>query len=145
MLLTTAFLLFAAGTASAAYTLRDNYDHSNFFNEFTFFSDPDPTHGFVNYAAPTAANLSALAGYDSKAVYLGVDYNTKNPSGSGRGSVRVHSQKTYTRGLFVADIAHMPASICGSWPAFVSIQYPFTFPHMCTVLIDFVYLVDGRR
>jgi len=28
------------------------------------------------------------------------------------------SNKAYTHGLFIADIAHMPGGICGVWPAF---------------------------
>ncbi|KAL3418636.1 putative endo-1,3(4)-beta-glucanase [Phlyctema vagabunda] len=111
----------AAGSASAAYTLQDNFDHTNFFSEFDFFTGPDPTDGFVNYVAADTANSTGIAGYLSttadNAVYLGVDHTTVNPSG-GRPSVRVSSSKTYTHGLFIADIAHMPGSICGVWPAF---------------------------
>jgi hypothetical protein len=107
----------AAGTASAAYTIQDTYDTSNFFSRFNFFSGSDPTHGFVAYADAGTANNTALAGYSSNAVYLGVDHTTVNPSG-GRASVRLESQKQYTRGLFIADIAHMPSSECGVWPAF---------------------------
>lgn len=40
-----------------------------------------------------------------------------NPS-NGRASTRVSSNKTYTRGLFIADIEHMPGAECGVWPAF---------------------------
>ncbi|RDW84455.1 hypothetical protein BP6252_02045 [Coleophoma cylindrospora] len=111
----------AAGTASAGYTLQDNYDHTNFFSEFDFFTAPDPTQGFVTYVSAAVANSSGIAGYvaatPNNVVYLGVDHTTMNPSG-GRSSVRVTSSKSYTKGLFIADIAHMPASTCGLWPAF---------------------------
>lgn len=97
----------AAGTASAAYTLEDNYDHTNFFSEFDFFTATDPTEGFVQYVSASAANLSGIAGYvtatPNDAVYLGVDHTTMNPSG-GRASVRVSSSKSYTKGLFIADM-----------------------------------------
>lgn len=113
-------------TASAAYTLVDKYDSTNFFNAFDFFSDPDPTKGFVNYLPATAANNnSVLAGYAaaehpdaSDTIYMGVDFATHDPTSPGRDSIRVHSQKTYTKGLFIADVKHMPGSICGVWPAF---------------------------
>ena len=36
----------------------------------------------------------------------------------GRPSIRLESKNSYTHGLFVADIQHMPDSICGVWPAF---------------------------
>jgi hypothetical protein len=113
-----ASLVCAAGVTNAGYTLQDNYDHTNFFTEFNFFDAPDPTNGFVNYASATAANLSSLAGYSNNAVYLGVDYTITNPVKPGRDSVRIHSNRAYTHGLFVADIAHMPGSTCGVWPAF---------------------------
>ncbi|RFU33606.1 hypothetical protein B7463_g2729, partial [Scytalidium lignicola] len=105
------------GVANAAYSIQDTFDTSNFFNEFSFFTGSDPTNGFVSYVPAVSANLSALAGYTSSAVYLGVDHTTINPSG-GRRSVRVTSNKSYTHGLFIADIAHMPDSTCGVWPAF---------------------------
>lgn len=41
-----------------------------------------------------------------------------DPNGVGRSSVRIESKKTYTKGLFIADIQHMPDSVCGVWPAF---------------------------
>jgi len=112
-----ALLSCAAGIARAQYSLVDNYDTSNFFNEFSFYSGTDPTNGFVDYQTATAANADGLAGFSSGGIYLGVDDTTLNPSG-GRGSVRLSSNKAYTHGLFIADIAHMPGSICGVWPAF---------------------------
>ena len=35
----------------------------------------------------------------------------------GRASVRIESKKTFTHGLIIADIAHMPGDDCGVWPA----------------------------
>src|SRR5271170_4539783 len=57
--------------------------------------------------------------------YIGVDYtHTYNGSapyyninGVGRPSVRIQSQQSWTHGLFIADITHMPGGICGTWPA----------------------------
>jgi hypothetical protein len=113
----SASIVCVAGIANGAYLIEDTYDESSFFDAFSFFDGADPTAGFVEYVAAGTANLSALAGYSSNAVYLGVDYTTLNPPG-GRQSVRISSNKAYTRGLFIADIAHMPGSICGVWPAF---------------------------
>lgn len=107
----------AAGTPSSSYGLVDAYDSTNFFDDFNFFTGADPTNGFVDYQGQSAANQSGLAGYVNGAVYLGVDHKTMNPAG-GRDSVRVTSNKPYTHGLFIADIAHMPGNACGSWPAF---------------------------
>jgi len=40
---------------------------------------------------------------------------------NGRQSIRIESKNTYNQGLIIADIAHMPGSICGTWPAFWTI------------------------
>ncbi|KAI1082747.1 glycoside hydrolase family 16 protein [Whalleya microplaca] len=109
-------LSFSVG-AQAAYSLLDSYDSTNFFEGFEFFNSPDPTNGFVKYHTAMEADTSLLAGYANNAIYLAVDSETMNPAG-GRGSVRVNSKKSYTKGLIVADIAHQPSAQCGSWPAF---------------------------
>ncbi|KAI2629018.1 glycoside hydrolase family 16 protein [Xylaria nigripes] len=104
-------------TTPNIYTMQESYDVSNFFDSFEFFSGLDPTTGYVQYADAVAANTTGLAGYANNGVYLGVDYKTTNPAG-GRASVRLSSKKSFTHGLIIADIAHQPASVCGSWPAF---------------------------
>lgn len=101
--------------AAATYTLQDNYDKTNFFDSFEFFSDPDPTQGFVQYQDASSAKSQGLAGYNQEAIYLGTDHTMMNPA-SGRASTRVYSQKTYTQMLMLADVVHMPVG-CGTWPA----------------------------
>ncbi|KAL2269960.1 hypothetical protein VTJ83DRAFT_2144 [Remersonia thermophila] len=97
-----------AAPAAATYQLVDVYDASNFFASFDFFTDRDPTHGFVQYIGQTAATARGLAAARPRgAVYLGVD--AVNTTTTGRASVRLTSKKAYTRGLFLADIEHMPA------------------------------------
>lgn len=113
----TGSVLFASGVVHANYHLDTSYDSTNFFNSFDFFTGADPTEGFVNYVDANTAKNEGLAGYAKGGIFMGVDYKTMNPS-NGRKSVRVTSQKSFTRGLFLADIAHMPGSICGTWPAF---------------------------
>lgn len=104
-------------SASAGYTLRNTYDATNFFDYFSFFTGADPTDGFVDYVPQSVADNDDLVYYTNNQVYLGVDHTTYNPSG-GRASVRLTSDIPYTKGLFIADIAHMPGGICGTWPAF---------------------------
>ncbi|KAK1757488.1 concanavalin A-like lectin/glucanase domain-containing protein [Echria macrotheca] len=112
-------------TTAAEYTLTDLFTPQNFFSEFEFFNAPDPTAGSVRYVSAVEANAAGLAGYAQDAVYLGVDYTTTfPPTAPGRPSTRVQSKKSWpSGGLFVADIAHMPAGqndtgSCGLWPAF---------------------------
>jgi len=113
----SAYLLCAAGVTNAAYAIQDTYDSTNFFDEWSFFTATDPTHGFVDYVSLAVANSSGLAGYANNGVMLTVDSKTVNPAG-GRASTRLTSNKPYQHGLFIADIAHMPGGICGVWPAF---------------------------
>jgi len=103
--------------AAASYRHIDSYHAGNFFDNFNFFQGADPTHGFVKYQSRGNAQSQGLINENNNKVYMGVDSNTVNPSG-GRNSVRVTSNKAYTHGLFIADIAHMPGSACGSWPAY---------------------------
>ncbi|KAK3334828.1 concanavalin A-like lectin/glucanase domain-containing protein [Neurospora tetraspora] len=134
---------------SSNYTLVDLFNAQNFFSEFAFFNGPsDPTHGFVQYVSDyQTATDTGLVGYAPDGVMLGVHYINKYISSSfsssknaasphGRPSVRVTFKKTYTEGLFIADIYHMPSGLydhdddgtykssrddsssCGLWPAF---------------------------
>jgi hypothetical protein len=114
-------LLSAGIVAQAAYTAVDTYDEHNFFDQVDFFSAPDPTNGFVKYVDAITADRHGLAGFSQGGVYLGVD--NANITSTGRSSTRVTTKKAYTKGLFIADIAHMPAGkgeggSCGLWPAF---------------------------
>ncbi|KAI9646866.1 hypothetical protein NHQ30_004866 [Ciborinia camelliae] len=103
--------------ASSVYHLVDTYNSNNFFSTFSFFTGADPTHGYVSYQSQSAASAQGLINTNNGQIYLGVDYTTYNPA-AGRASVRLSSNKSYTHGLFIADIAHMPGSICGVWPAY---------------------------
>jgi hypothetical protein len=72
-----------------------------------------------SYVNQTTANQTGLVTFGSTgAAYMGVDYKTLlSTSKVGRNSVRLVSKKSWTHGLFIADIAHMPGAECGTWPA----------------------------
>ncbi|TQV99653.1 hypothetical protein V2A60_005109 [Cordyceps javanica] len=116
-LLTAMATALLAHVAQATYGLDTVYDASNFFQEFVHFSEPDPTQGFVEYVDQPTAQASGLSGIRNGTIYMGVDSTTFGTP-KGRRSIRVESQKTFTKGLFIADIAHMPSNTCGVWPAF---------------------------
>ncbi|KAJ4332907.1 nicotinate-nucleotide diphosphorylase (carboxylating) [Didymella glomerata] len=107
-----------AAAQSDTYHLTEDLSYTNFFSAFNFFSGPDPTQGFVQYQNATSAVQKNLIGYftDPQSVYIGVDHSSKDPAG--RPSVRLESKKGWNSGLLVADIRHMPASTCGTWPAY---------------------------
>ncbi|KAI0841828.1 glycoside hydrolase family 16 protein [Hypoxylon sp. FL0890] len=103
------------------YSLTTHYGGQGLLDSFSFFTGNDPTNGFVDYQSKEdalAKNLVSI-GHDYNNVRLGVDSNnTYSTSDKGRPSVRLTSHDTFTHGLFIADIYHMPASTCGTWPAF---------------------------
>lgn len=107
----------ATATATLApYTLQDDYlSGGNFFNQFTFFTDPDPTHGTVQYVNQSIATSLNMIASSASSVYIGAEYNKIQPSG--RPSVRITSKKSYDSALVIVDLAHMPQG-CGTWPAF---------------------------
>ncbi|TEY61119.1 hypothetical protein BOTCAL_0174g00010 [Botryotinia calthae] len=118
-------------SATNKYTLVDDYAGTNFFDMFDFYTGADPTSGFVSYTSKEVAENAnselgvALTKVENGQAYMGVDY--VNVVTTGRPSVRIQSKETYTHGLIIADLAHMPASICGTWPAFWTvntINYP---------------------
>lgn len=109
------------------YALKHDYSGPNVFENFQFYSDKDPTNGHVKYVDAQTANSNGLAGFmpeltDKSAnaqapFYLGVDDKTPQ-STAGRSSVRVNSIHKFNHALIIADILHMPAPVCGTWPAF---------------------------
>ncbi|OQD92319.1 hypothetical protein PENSOL_c042G02524 [Penicillium solitum] len=106
-----------AHVSSAAYTLRDDYGTSDsFFDRFNFYTDTDPTNGFVNYVDRNTASSNGLIN-TGNGVYIGVDH-ANIATKPGRQSIRLESTTTYKHGLVILDLAHMPSSTCGSWPAF---------------------------
>lgn len=104
--LTTKFTGTAHQSVRRSYTLKDNYNSTNLLNSFDFFTGADPTHGFVDYQSKASAQSLGLISTQNNQLYMGVDHQTLNPS-AGRASVRVSSKKSYTHGLFIADIQHM--------------------------------------
>jgi hypothetical protein len=102
-------------TTKTGYTLTDNYVPNNFFNNFNFDTENDPTHGYVNYVDQSTAQSKGYIKNDTT-VYIGCDH-TSVSSGRGRDSVRITSKKAWNSGLFIIDLSHMPFG-CGTWPAY---------------------------
>lgn len=115
-------LALAGSAATYSYTLQDTYGGgvTDFYDNFNFITDADPTHGFVQYVDESTASSGGFLGYGSSgSAKWGVDNTTIYSNTSlGRPSVRLEGKTNYNHGLFIADIKHMPGSICGTWPAF---------------------------
>jgi hypothetical protein len=99
------------------YQLADMYKGQNFFNDWTFFTAPDPTHGNVNFLDATTAASAQLAYVDANGTAIMAADDTQHLApGANRNSVRIGSNKAYDGGLFIADLAAMPYG-CGVWPS----------------------------
>jgi len=106
------------GDGRCTYQNEQRWDGWGFFDQFNFFTAADPTHGFVQYVdRGTAQNQGLINVNPQGQVYIGVD--TQNNAPGGRRSVRLESKNTIHKyQLMILDLAHMPGSVCGSWPAF---------------------------
>jgi len=104
--------------ATGEYSVVDRWAGADFFNGWNFFSNPDPTHGLVNYLPESEAKSSNLAYVDGDGnAVMKVDSTTDLPLGKNRDSVRIATQKRYDGGLFVLDLDTMPYGFA-TWPAF---------------------------
>ena len=129
------------GAATQEYQLDTEYSGNSFFDGFNFFSAADPTHGFTDYVSRSDAQNLGLISTGNSAV-IRVDSTNQYPvpsseisysdvDGVGRKSVRIESSKSWTYGLIIADIKHMPSADhdgCGTWPAFWTLgsgQWPY--------------------
>jgi len=83
--------------------------------DWNYFTGPDPTNGYVYYASKQQASDWKYTYVQNNQTWIRSDY-TSVASGSGRGSVRLTSPQTYTKGIFIFDVQHMPFGM-GTWPA----------------------------
>ncbi|RMZ77100.1 hypothetical protein DV737_g4537, partial [Chaetothyriales sp. CBS 132003] len=67
--------LFPSQPASTVYKLDTEYSGSSFFDGFTFFTDADPTNGFVDYLSYSDAQSAGLISTGSSAI-MRVDNTT---------------------------------------------------------------------
>ncbi|KAK0661088.1 putative endo-1 [Lasiodiplodia hormozganensis] len=126
--LDSVFLLVYTESTGQKYALEDNYSPENWFDQFNFFTEGDPTNGHVQYVNQTWAEQNGLISVNSQShsVYMGVDH-TNTYKDSGRPSVRLQSKKLYNHGLFVLDLNHMPVG-CGTWPAWWTLGQSAEWP-----------------
>ena len=69
-----------------------------------------------SYVDETTARNLGMIDDSTPAVKFGVEFANDYPTG-GRPSIRIQSKATYNKGLFIADVEHMPGGICGTWPS----------------------------
>lgn len=70
----------------------------------------------MNYVSLEQAQGEGLYSTTTDTIRMAVD-STNVASGRGRNAIRVESKASYTHGLIILDLNHMPEG-CGTWPAF---------------------------
>jgi len=102
-----------------SWRLIDNLD-GNTWAQNTYFETVTHNNEYVTYLNKDAAVREGLVQNRNGQLYVGVDsWSHLDPNGPGRKSVRMRSNKSYNSGtLIIGDFAHMPANVCGTWPAF---------------------------
>jgi len=115
-ILALALCIVLASGAQCAWGKEKKWSGNNFYDQFDFWTSGDPTHGHVQFKDRATAQKSGLISVQGDKVYMGVDHTNKAPNG--RPAIRLQSKQSFTEGLLIIDLDHMPGSVCGSWPAF---------------------------
>lgn len=120
MIILALLSLLAFAGVGADYVLQSNFSGATFFDNFNFYSGWDPTYGFAHYVDRGYAQSMGMINYsDTGPATFGVDHvGLYDPNANlGRASIRLESLQQWTHGLFIVDLAHMPGTACGTWPA----------------------------
>ncbi|KAK1046072.1 hypothetical protein LTR12_009127 [Friedmanniomyces endolithicus] len=106
-------------THAQQYRLQSAFTGPTFFDNFDFWTAGDPTFGYVHYIDRATAEQHGMLNSTDNTATWGVDTTQiLDPMANlGRLSVRLTSVQSWTHGLFILDLAHMPANKCGVWPA----------------------------
>jgi len=97
------------------WNLAWSAEGSGFFDDWTFWSGDDPTHGQVNFHGADSA--LAYIGSDGNAI-IKVDDTNDLASGANRGSIRITSNYAVNENsLVITQLNHIPYG-CATWPAF---------------------------
>ncbi|OCF74832.1 hypothetical protein I204_05214 [Kwoniella mangroviensis CBS 8886] len=103
-------------SSTVSLKLAKKYVGEDFMNDFDYFTDDDPTSGYVNYVSKSDAQKSGLIDVQANNVFYMAADSTNVPTGRGRDSIRISSKSKYADGVYILDLNHMPVG-CGTWPA----------------------------
>ncbi|KAL7413432.1 concanavalin A-like lectin/glucanase domain-containing protein [Mrakia frigida] len=105
-------------SGAGQWTLKETMIGHNFLDSFNFETFDDPTHGTVDYVgAEEAASMNLTYSTDSTFTLRADSFSVVPASSRGRKSVRLASKNSYTAGVTIITLSHMPTG-CGTWPAF---------------------------
>jgi hypothetical protein len=108
-------LIASFGPVADAYRPQFTMEGPSFWDNWDFFTDPDPTHGYVDYVDKAACTAAGIINASATQVYMSTD--TAKVQTTPRKSVRLTSKASFNGGLFILDVVHLPSG-CATWPAF---------------------------
>jgi hypothetical protein len=103
---------------AAPYQLVDDYSPVTFLDRFGFYAGYDLTNGRVQYVDKVTTLRNGYATVNNGAARMSPDTTNEWPNGEkGRPALRLISNNSYTHGMFITNVKHMPTG-CGTWPAY---------------------------
>lgn len=106
----------ATSVSAATWNQTSSIAGSDFFSTFDWFTKTDPTNGLVTYQSQSAAQSQNLS-YVNDDDHFVMGVSTVSTALSGRNSVRIQSKDSYSDGVYVLNVTHVPTG-CATWPAF---------------------------
>lgn len=106
----------ASSVSAANWTRTASIAGNDFYQNFDWFQKTDPTNGLVTYQSQSAA-MSQNLSYVNSADHFVMAVSTVPTALSGRNSVRIQSKTSYSDGVYVLNVTHVPTG-CATWPAF---------------------------
>jgi hypothetical protein len=82
--------------------LHKMYDGEDFFKDWNFWNQKDPTNGHVNYVNESTARNDGLISVKDGTITIAVDDKTRL-NGEPRKSVRIATKEKYNKGLYILD------------------------------------------
>lgn len=105
-----------SSVSAANWTQTATVRGNDFFNDFEWFNEKDPTQGLVNYQTKATAQAQNLSFVDGEGHFV-MAVSTVKTALEGRNSVRITSKDSYSDGVYVLNVTHVPTG-CATWPAF---------------------------
>lgn len=105
-----------SSVSAATWTQTTSISGNEFYDDFDWFSETDPTNGLVTYQTQSAARSQNLSYVNSNNHFV-MAVSTVPTALSGRNSVRIQSKASYSDGVYVLNVTHIPTG-CATWPAF---------------------------
>jgi hypothetical protein len=122
MMLVTSLCGCVSQSTRKGFVLQEDFSGSEFFKHFIYDAIPDPTDGYVSYVDDSAATHyrpSPLTSVNFAGHAIIATDSTNIAAGSGRVAIRLKSKSSFTTGLFITDVVHMPEGL-GTRPAYWS-------------------------